>query len=235
MLKNTLFTALGICLCFVAFGQKNPTKLEKSAMQKPLVLKDARDSMSYAVGVLVGANVRQQVGEELNVEAFQEAIGDMLKGDSLLFSQEASMEVYRKYTQILQQRVAEKQKRYLDENKTKKGVTTTASGLQYEVMKTGAGTVHPTATSKVRVHYHGTLIDGTVFDSSVERNQPAEFPLNGVIKGWTEGLQLMHVGDKFKFTIPAELAYGNNPAPGGKIKPGSTLVFEVELLDILAN
>ena len=110
-------------------------------------------------------------------------------------------------------------------------MTTTASGLKYQVLKHGTGTVSPKPTDKVTVHYHGTLLDGTVFDSSVERGQPASFPLNAVIPGWTEGLQLMKVGDKFKFVIPPNLAYG--PAsPSPKIPPNSTLVFEVELLAI---
>ena len=108
---------------------------------------------------------------------------------------------------------------------------TTASGLKYQVMKRGTGTVSPKATDTVKVHYHGTLLDGTVFDSSVERGQPISFPLNRVIPGWTEGLQLMKVGDKFKFEIPPNLAYGAN-SPSPKIPPNSTLVFEVELLGI---
>ena len=110
-------------------------------------------------------------------------------------------------------------------------MTTTASGLKYLVMKKGTGTVSPTATSTVKVHYHGTLLNGTVFDSSVERGEPISFPLNGVIPGWTEGVQLMKVGDKFKFEIPPNLAYGA-ASPSPKIAPNSTLVFEVELLAI---
>jgi FKBP-type peptidyl-prolyl cis-trans isomerase len=113
----------------------------------------------------------------------------------------------------------------------KNDMTTTASGLQYQVLKHGTNSVSPKATDTVKVHYHGTLLDGTVFDSSVERGQPISFPLNAVIPGWTEGVQLMKVGDKFKFVIPANLAYG--PAsPSAKIPPNSTLVFEVELLAI---
>ena len=108
---------------------------------------------------------------------------------------------------------------------------TTASGLKYQVLKKGTGTVSPKATDTVKVHYHGTLLDGTVFDSSVQRGEPISFPLNGVIPGWTEGLQLMKVGDKFKFEIPPNLAYGPN-SPSPKIPPNSTLVFEVELLGI---
>ena len=113
----------------------------------------------------------------------------------------------------------------------KSEMKTTASGLKYTVMKQGTGTVSPTATDTVKVHYHGTLLNGTVFDSSVQRGEPISFPLNGVIPGWTEGLQLMKVGDKFKFEIPANLAYGaNSPSPA--IPPNSPLVFEVELLGI---
>ncbi len=110
-------------------------------------------------------------------------------------------------------------------------VKTTASGLKYQVLKSGTGTVHPKATDTVTVHYHGTLLDGKVFDSSVNRGTPASFPLNQVIPGWTEGVQLMKQGDKFKFTIPANLAYGAN-SPSPDIPPNSTLVFEVELLGI---
>jgi len=114
---------------------------------------------------------------------------------------------------------------------TQNDMQTTASGLKYQVLKKGSGTKSPKATDTVKVHYHGTLLDGTVFDSSVERGQPISFPLNGVIPGWTEGLQLMKVGDKFKFIIPPNLAYGPN-SPSPKIPPNSTLVFEVELLGI---
>jgi FKBP-type peptidyl-prolyl cis-trans isomerase len=110
-------------------------------------------------------------------------------------------------------------------------MTQTASGLKYQVLKKGTGTVSPKATDTVKVHYHGTLLNGTVFDSSVERNEPISFPLNGVIAGWTEGVQLMKVGDKFKFEIPPNLAYGES-SPSPKIPPNSTLVFEVELLAI---
>lgn len=119
---------------------------------------------------------------------------------------------------------------FLTANKANLGVVETASGLQYQIVKKGDGSVHPSAKSTVKVHYHGTLLDGTVFDSSVERNEPISFPLNRVIKGWTEGLQLMVAGDTFKFFIPSDLAYGN--AATGKIKPDSVLIFEVDLLEV---
>lgn len=124
----------------------------------------------------------------------------------------------------------EKGSAFLAENSKKEGVKTTASGLQYEVLQSGNGEIHPTASSTVRVHYHGTLTDGTVFDSSVERDETISFPLNRVIPGWTEGLQLMKVGDKFRFFIPSGLGYGNRSA--GKIPPGSVLIFDVELFEI---
>jgi peptidylprolyl isomerase len=119
---------------------------------------------------------------------------------------------------------------FLAKNKANKDVVTRASGLQYQVLHKGEGEVHPSASSTVKVHYHGTLLDGTVFDSSVERATPISFPLNKVISGWTEGLQLMVVGDKFKFFIPSELGYGDRAT--GKISSGSLLIFEVELLAI---
>jgi peptidylprolyl isomerase len=119
---------------------------------------------------------------------------------------------------------------FLTQNKMVEGISETASGLQYQVLQKGEGSDHPTASSKVTVHYHGTLLDGTVFDSSVDRGEPIAFGLNQVIKGWTEGVQLMVVGDKFKFFIPSELGYGDRAA--GKIAPGSLLMFEVTLLEI---
>jgi len=121
-------------------------------------------------------------------------------------------------------------KLFLSDNSAQEGIKTTESGLQLQVITEGTGTEHPTATDTVKVHYHGTLLDGTVFDSSVERGEPISFPLNRVIKGWTEGLQLMVVGEKTRLFIPSDLAYGNQSA--GSIEPGSTLIFEVELLAI---
>lgn len=119
---------------------------------------------------------------------------------------------------------------FLATNKNEEGVIETASGLQYKLLTQGSGSEHPTASSKVKVHYHGTLLDGTVFDSSVDRGEPISFGLNQVIKGWTEGVQLMVVGEKTRFYIPSKLGYGNRPA--GKIGPGALLIFDVELLAI---
>lgn len=146
----------------------------------------------------------------------------------------AAAVLYYFYNNINNQKIAtqniEQGEVFLANNAKRDGVTTTASGLQYEVLNSGSGTKHPTEISTVNVHYHGTLTDGTVFDSSVERGEPISFPLNRVIKGWTEGVQLMKTGDKFRFFIPADLGYGSRSA--GKIPPGSVLIFDVELLAI---
>jgi peptidylprolyl isomerase len=146
----------------------------------------------------------------------------------------AAAALYYFYNNINKQKTAtlniEQGEVFLAGNAKREGVTTTASGLQYEVLQQGSGTQHPSAESTVNVHYHGTLTDGTVFDSSVERGEPISFPLNRVIKGWTEGVQLMKTGDKFRFFIPADLGYGSRSA--GKIPPGSVLIFDVELLAI---
>lgn len=197
-------------------------------------LATANDSLSYALGVLVSTNITSQkeYKEVLNADIFAAAMKDVLKGDSseAITPAEAN-EILGRFanSQVEKQRgVGEA---FLAENKTKEGVQTTASGLQYQVITEGTG-AKPTATSTVKVHYHGTLIDGTVFDSSVERGEPAQFPVGGVIPGWTEALQLMPVGSKWKLFIPQGLAYGERGA-GRTIPPFSTLIFEVELLEIL--
>jgi len=137
---------------------------------------------------------------------------------------------YASKSKTVLQETAQKGAAYLEANSQVEGVMSTASGLQYQVLTEGTGTVNPAATDRVKVHYHGTLVDGLVFDSSVDRGEPIEFGLNQVIKGWTEGEQLMVVGEKTRFVIPSELAYGNRSA--GAIGPGSVLIFEVELLGI---
>lgn len=193
------------------------------------------DSLSYSLGILMAQNLQSQGFEELNAESMSSAISDVLNGETpKLSAQEANM--------ILQQHMMKKQEAqhgeaiaegeaFLKANGEREGVVTLESGLQYEVLKAGDG-AKPTDTSKVKVHYHGTLIDGTVFDSSVDRGEPATFGVGQVIAGWTEGLQLMPQGSKWKLFIPAELAYGARGA-GGKIGPYATLIFEVELLEIL--
>lgn len=206
--------------------------------QSNVVLANAKDSASYAYGIVLANSIKRQLSGDLSQEVFIASLKAALHDEAMLLTPEAANKCFGEYNRTMQIKAAEKTRlegqKFLDENKKRKEVTTTASGLQYEVLKRGTGTVSPKATDKVEVHYHGTLINGDVFDSSVERGQPTSFPLNQVITGWTEGLQLMHEGDKFKFFIPADLAYGNQ-SKGPKIKPGSTLVFEVELLKINPN
>ena len=206
--------------------------------QKTVELKTAADSANYANGIVMATNVKRQMGADFKMDAFMAAFNAALKGETTQISSDNANKIFGDYNRGAQQRAIEKNKKegqaFLDENKKRAGVMTTATGLQYEIMKKGTGTVSPKATDKVEVHYHGTLLDGTIFDSSVDRGTPAAFGLNQVIPGWTEGVQLMHEGDKFKFFLPSNLAYGDRGA-GAKIKPGATLVFEVELLRINPN
>jgi FKBP-type peptidyl-prolyl cis-trans isomerase FklB len=192
------------------------------------------EKVSYSLGVNVATGVKAQGIESLDINAISKAINDVFEGNDLDISEEESMQVLQEYFRKLakekQVKVTEVGASYLVENGAREGVITTESGLQYEVMKSGDG-AKPSATDQVSVHYHGMLTDGTVFDSSVDRGEPATFAVNGVIPGWVEALQLMSVGDKWKLTIPSELAYGDRGA-GGLIGPGATLVFEVELLGI---
>ena len=198
-------------------------------------LKTSRDSASYAFGVLIGNSLSRQISSDLNLDIVLKAMTDQLKGNPVSMELEAASSLYNAYDQKVKAEAGEKSKaageKFLAENKKRPEVKTTASGLQYEVLKKGSGTESPKATDKVTVHYHGTLIDGTVFDSSVDRGQTSSFGLNQVISGWTEGLQLMKVGDKFRFYIPSNLAYGER-SPSAKIKPNSTLIFDVELFSI---
>ena len=203
--------------------------------QQKVDLKTTLDSVSYSYGVTTAKNILKQMGTEFKKEAFLAAINAVIKGETLLISEADAKAQTKLYDSKAQARIAEAWKAentaFLEKNKLRKEVTTTASGLQYEVMKRGTGTVSPKATDKVEVHYHGTMIDGEIFDSSVKRNQTASFGLNQVIKGWTEGLQYMKEGDKFKFFIPYNLAYGEQ-ARSAVIKGYSTLIFEVELFKV---
>lgn len=192
------------------------------------------DSLAYALGVNIGENLKQSGFDELNTAALELALQNVYSGDSTLISVEDAAQVINKFMQAKSEEKAAGAKQagqeFLAENGKRDGVVTTASGLQYEVVVEGTG-ASPSATDQVTVHYHGTLIDGTVFDSSVDRGQPATFPLNGVIPGWTEALQLMKEGGKSILYIPSDLAYGDQAA-SEQIGPGSTLIFEVELIKV---
>lgn len=204
------------------------------------VLTNEVDTVSYGIGVNMAQSIKKEF-PEANIDAIVAGMKEGVKGANTISPEmlQQAVAVYfkRKADIVSNERLAETQKvlkegvAFLEANKAKEGVKVTESGLQYLVMKEGTGK-QPTATSSVTVHYHGTTPDGTVFDSSVNRGEPATFGLNQVIKGWTEGLQLMKEGAKYKFFLPNQLAYGSNPPPGGVIKALMPLVFEVELIKV---
>lgn len=205
-------------------------------------LKSDKEKISYVVGMDVAQGLLP-FKDEFDLEIVIQALRTAMAGQPTLVQPadtEAIRQAFRERMQATQAaRLAEEGKKnqaaaeaFLTANAKKPGVKTTASGLQYQVIQAGSGP-KPQANSQVRVHYRGTLIDGTEFDSSYKRNEPAQFALNGVIPGWTEGLQLMSKGAKYKFFIPPNLGYGEQGTPGGPIPPNAALVFEVELLDVL--
>jgi len=196
-----------------------------------------KQRFSYAIGIQLGSSLKQQGITDIDVKAMTQAIDDMLKGNKLQVSPEDMQKALNAYKEKLvaenklkAKQAAEAGSKFRQENKKKKGVTETKSGIQYEILKKGDGK-KPKVTDTVTVHYEGTLVSGKVFDSSIKRGSPATFPLNGVIKGWQEVLPLMPIGSKWKVVIPPQLAYGDRGA-GGSIGPGETLVFEIELISI---
>jgi peptidyl-prolyl cis-trans isomerase len=199
------------------------------------------DKLSYALGLGIGHQLLQMNAEGLNIDDFAQAIKDVMTGGELKMKDAEAQEIVQQFfaeQEAIQQAAnAEKGKaaktegeQFLAENAKKEGVKTTASGLQYQVLREGNGK-QPKATDQVECHYEGTLIDGTKFDSSYDRGQTATFPLNQVIAGWTEGLQLMHEGAKYRFFIPYQLAYGERGA-GASIPPYAALIFDVELVAV---
>lgn len=193
------------------------------------------DKVSYALGLSIGNNFENSGIKDLQVEDFVKGLTDVLSGHQPAITYDEAKEVINNYFMKLQKERLEINKKageeFLNINRHKAGVVELPSGLQYEVLKNGTG-AKPTATDKVKCHYHGTLINGTVFDSSVQRGEPAVFGVSQVIPGWVEALQLMPVGSKWRLFIPSNLAYGENGA-GNLIEPNSTLIFDVELLDIV--
>ena len=219
--------SLGLVACNDDAGKNQP-------------LKTLQQKASYSYGVDVATRLKQQ-GIELDVNALNRGIADAYNGTELALDEEARIQAKTDFqndlreTLIRQQaEIAEKNlaagKAFLEENAKKPGVITTESGLQYKVITSGDGK-QPKESDTVTTHYRGTLIDGREFDSSYKRDQPASFPVKGVIKGWTEALQLMHVGDKWQLFIPSDLAYGASQR-SELIQPNSTLIFEIELLDV---
>jgi FKBP-type peptidyl-prolyl cis-trans isomerase FklB len=221
-------------------GAKEPQAAGQAAIPKAETLKTEVEKVSYIIGTQIAGNFK--AGEiEVNLDSLMLGLKDALEGKQLALSQEEMKLVYGRFQQQMRAKQAAKQAAeaaknlaagtaFLEANKAKEGVKVLPSGLQYKVIKEGTGNT-PTADDKVKTHYRGTLIDGTEFDSSYKRNQPAEFPVKGVIKGWTEALQLMKVGGKWELYIPANLAYGQRGRPS--IPANSTLIFEIELLEIV--
>jgi len=198
-------------------------------------LKTNHDSVSYIIGHQIGTQMASSPMTELNVSAVANGMQDAIDELDLFMNEdEANMlitEYMRKTEEVASEVYIVEGEKFLADNMLRKGVNVTESGLQYEILVEGNGE-KPTSESQVTVHYHGTLLDGTVFDSSVDRGEPANFGVGQVIRGWTEVLQLMPTGSKWKVFIPSELAYGANPRPGGAIKPHMALIFEIELISI---
>jgi FKBP-type peptidyl-prolyl cis-trans isomerase FklB len=184
---------------------------------------------SYAIGLEIGNNFKSD-DVQLDFDSLVAGIKDAMSGAKPKYDQATCLKALQQLGEAKAGAAVAQNKKFLEENKKVEGVTTLPSGLQYKVLKSGDGPT-PGPNDTVRTHYKGTLIDGTVFDSSYDRGEPAEFPVGGVIKGWTEALQKMKVGDKWQLVIPSELAYGEAGA-GGVIPPGSTLIFDIELLDV---
>ena len=243
-----------VLMLSVVSAQNKKQTTNKAASSKPassVTLKTQGDSISYCIGQNIYSNLKDPM-IQLNLNVLIEALKDAANSKSVLTQEKigevlTSLNTRMQEKQMAQQKEEEERKReemaplieknkresaaFLAENKKKDGVITTESGLQYRVITKGTGPL-PKATDKVKVNYKGTLLDGKVFDSSYDRKEPAEFPLNQVIKGWTEGLQLMPVGSKYEFFIPYDLGYGEM-GRGEMIPPATVLIFEVELLDIV--
>jgi FKBP-type peptidyl-prolyl cis-trans isomerase len=225
---------------------KKPVTATKTAVKavpyKTLVFKNTLDSASYALGINVGSSFKSGGLNTINYELFNKGLKDVFsKANPTLTQQQCQEVINTLFTSFNKQKEEEDKKKYLPNvnagnqflaaNKVKPGIKTTASGLQYEVITQGTG-AKPAATDQVTVNYKGTLLDGIEFDSSYKRGEPTTFGLNQVIPGWTEGLQLMQEGSKYRFFVPYNLAYGSRATPDGSIPPFSTLIFEVELIKI---
>ena len=231
-----LITIIVIFCSLFIFDCKTDTKKAKAVK-----LETNRDSVSYIIGTDISRSLID-IKDEIDLDILIRGLEDRLNEKPLLVPEEEAQPIMREFSMKMRKKQEEKSKasvennleagkKFLEENKKKEGVITTESGLQYLVLKQGDGP-KPSKTDKVKVQYRGTTIDGTEFDSSYKRGEPATFPVAGVIKGWTEALLLMNVGSKYKLFIPSELAYGQRGA-GQKIAPNAVLIFEVELLDIV--
>ncbi len=234
MKRIFLFALLGM-IGGSSIAQKTKTPAKPTPKPVQPGLKNAYDSFSYAVGMSIALQYKEFGVTQLNTTATMTGVNDVLKNKNVVLTPDQANFILNNYINKLMAEKANVNKKagetFLATNKSKPGVKILPSGMQYMVIKEGLGAM-PLATDTVTVHYTGTLIDGTIFDSSVDRGEPAQFTVGGVIKGWTEALQLMKEGSRWKLFIPAELAYGNYSPPGSNIPPGSVLIFDVELLKV---
>jgi len=250
-MKKQIIILLALFLGVAGLAQKKKELIkqvaqleaEKVAMQqkwdamekaKELNINDELQGFSYAMGVSIGSDLKESGVDSLSYNAFAIALEDVMKGTEKISAEDANKQMRVTMDKIEEERnkrLKKESAEFLAENAKRSEITTTDSGLQYEIMTSAEG-VKPTSTDKVKVHYTGMLPDGEVFDSSVARGEPIDFKVTGVIKGWTEALQMMPVGSKWKLYIPHELAYGERGAGGGAIPPFAVLIFEVELLGI---
>lgn len=244
-MKNTILLALALVASVAGWAQTKPAVPVKPAAPynkvvaaKPkttvALFKNTKDSASYALGFRIAQSLKAQGLQNVNIELFNKGMAAGVNAKAAIPDSLLDICIKNYQDKMSTEKIAVNRAAgaaFLAENAKRPGVVRLTNGLQYEVMVAGTDTTKPTLKNTVRCHYHGTLIDGTVFDSSVQRGEPISFPLNGVIKGWQEALQLMTVGSKWKLFIPSELAYGERSA-GPVIGPGSTLIFEVELLGV---
>lgn len=228
MTLQSIFLITGTAILGLTSCQAQKDESKKNSLTTQM------DSVGYGIGISIGQNLKKDNLMDIDAELIASGIKAVFKNDTSLMKPAQAQLVIQRFMQENAQKKGtanlEKGKKFMEDNGKKEGVVTLPSGLQYQIIKAGTGS-KPSAADKVTVHYHGTLIDGKVFDSSVQRGQPAQFPVNQVIPGWTEALQLMPVGSKWKLWIPANLAYGER-SPGGVIGPNETLVFDVELISI---
>lgn len=234
MKKTILFALIVLSACSL-FAQSRKKSAASATIPAVAKLNNQTDSLSYSIGIMVASFYKQQGITKINDILVNKAIKDKMSGDSTLLTEQQCNQVLMGFIERAKAdkaAVAKKQgEAFLSSNKTKPGVVTTASGLQYLVLKEGTGP-KPTINDKVKCDYEGRLIDGTIFDSSIKQGKPIEFAVNGVIAGWTEALQLMNTGSKYRLFIPSNLAYGDQQM-GADIKPGSTLIFDVDLIEIV--
>jgi len=234
--------SMAISACDNQNSPNNTTsQSNNSPVNQDIKLETAADKASYSIGYNFASDIKRSGFDDINLKAFNAGTSDGLDDKQARVTQEEEMQAFNELQKQMEEKIAKEReknekagKEFLAENAKREGVTTTKSGLQYEIITKSENGKKPELGDIVEVHYEGKLIDGTVFDSSIARGEPVTFPLNAVIEGWKEGLQLMQTGDKFKLFIPANLAYGEN-SPGEKIPANSTLIFEVELLSIKDN